>query len=241
MAITKRQLKEKTEKTFTVFSDFTDKVLYKLSSQRYFDELVMPIKSGKESVVYLATSMNGPVAVKIYRLKNCDFTAMYNYLKEDPRYFKVPHDIRKITFYWAEREFKNMQKTWTTSINMPKPIVQKFNVLVMGFIGNDVDKTPAPRLKDLDLDENDWIKCADKTFEFLKKMKDEGICHGDLSGFNILYHRKEPYFIDFSQGTLKKNPEFDHLFERDKKNITDFFRTKIGDEVDKISKKYFGH
>ena len=51
-----------------VFDAFTERVLFKLSSQGHFDHLRTIISPGKEAVVYEATKKDGTrVAVKILR------------------------------------------------------------------------------------------------------------------------------------------------------------------------------
>jgi len=224
MAETKKQLSSKSYKTFGVFSDFSLNVLDKLKSQGYFDEIVSQISSGKEAVVFLAKSKEEKVAIKIYRIENCDFNKMYDYLKNDPRYFRLSNQKRRIIFAWAEREYKNMLKAYKTKINMPKPIIQRFNVLIMSYIGN---KEAAHKLKELDFTKKELEQLRHNTLEQFQKITDIGMTHGDLSEFNILYHKKEPYFIDFSQSTTKDNPDYKYLHDRDRKIIVDFFDRKL--------------
>jgi len=224
MAETKKQLSSKHYKTYGVFSSFTEKVLERLKKQGYFDELISQISTGKEAVVFLAKAKDEKVAVKIYRVENCDFNKMYDYLKNDPRYFRLSNQQRKIIFAWAEREFKNMVKAYKTRISMPKPIVQKFNVLIMSYIGG---KEPASKLKDIDFTKEELLSLQDKTLNQFKALEQAGMTHGDLSEFNVLYYNDEPYFIDFSQSTIKDNPDFKYLYDRDKKIIEDFFDRKL--------------
>ena len=53
-----------------VFDEFTKISIEVLKKRDYFEELIRPIKCGKEADVYLAKYKNGFRAVKIYRI-NC--------------------------------------------------------------------------------------------------------------------------------------------------------------------------
>ncbi len=81
------------------------------------------------------------------------------------------------------------------------------------------DKTPAPKLKDVAIEKD----LAEKTILSMKKMYAAGLVHGDLSEYNILIHNNTPYFIDFSQGTTRKDPNYEEYWERDIKNMSKFF------------------
>ena len=67
-----------------------------------------------------------------------------------------------------------------------------------------------------------------------------GFVHGDLSEFNILNYGDEPIFIDFSQSTMKNDPNYDEYWKRDIKNMTNFFN-KLGKNItqEELSQKIF--
>ena len=52
-------------------------------------EDLVPFSMGKEANIFWATGVNGEVIVKIYRLQNCDFNKMYDYIKYDPRFTQL--------------------------------------------------------------------------------------------------------------------------------------------------------
>lgn len=241
MAINKKQIKEKTHKIKDVFTDSTLLVLEKLKKNKIIGDIKSQISQGKESIVYIAESPQGLVAIKIYRMENSDFKAMFNYLKKDPRTYRISNQKRKIIITWAQREFKNMQKAWKCNISMPKPILQKFNILIMSYLGDKNEENQnfkidshAPKLKDINLDDDQWLKVAKKTLMYLKKLYESGLVHGDLSEYNILYFNDEPYFIDFSHSTLKQNYDFEFLYQRDRKNVINFFKRKLGSKINEI-------
>ena len=91
MKARKEKFKEYTEKFKTmhnVFDDFTNRTIFKLITEGHFRGLESPISIGKESNVFSAlTEDERRVIIKIYRLETCDFNRMYDYIKDDPRYF----------------------------------------------------------------------------------------------------------------------------------------------------------
>ena len=69
-----------------VFDEFTIRNLFELESKKIFEELVSPLKVGKESNVFIAKKGRQKLIVKIYRVQNCDFNKMFHYIRQDPRY-----------------------------------------------------------------------------------------------------------------------------------------------------------
>lgn len=205
-----------------VFDEFTNRTLFELQSRDYFDELLSPVMVGKESNVFLASSGKDKVIVKIYRIQNCDFNRMYEYIKKDSRYEFLKKHPRQIILAWTQREYKNLLKAQKAGIRVPKPITFMNHILVEEMIGGE---EPAPMLKDAKpKNPPHFLKLI---LEDIEKLYQEGLIHGDLSPFNILNHDEQPYFIDFSQGTLVKTPNSEELLQRDIHNIAKFF-AKLG-------------
>jgi|SRR3989344_1518882 len=205
-----------------VFDEFTNRTLFELESREYFDELVSPLLIGKESNVFLASKGDTKVIIKIYRIQNCDFKRMYDYIKKDPRYEFLKKHPRQIILAWTQREYKNLLKAEKAQIRVPEPITFMNHILIEGMIGNE---DPAPMLKDAK--PKDPKKFFAMIIEEMEKLYREGLIHGDLSPFNILNHEEKPYFIDFSQGTLVKTPNSEELLKRDVHNVLHFF-AKLG-------------
>lgn len=215
-----------------VFSESSRKNIFKLKSEGHFEELASPISIGKEANIFSARTKDGKmVVVKIYRLENCNFNKMFEYLATDPRYLSIKKNKRQIVFAWTQREYKNLLLA-REAVRVPTPITFKKNIVVMEMIGE-----PAPMLKDaIPEDPENFLRLVVKNFENMKKNE---IIHGDLSEFNILNHEEKPVFIDFSQATIKRSPNARDLYERDKKNIKRFFN-KIMDEkaIEKVFEEF---
>ena len=79
-----------------VFDEFTNRTLFELQSRDHFDELISPVIVGKESNVFLYSKGKDKVIIKIYRIQNCDFNRMFDYIKKDPRYEFMKKHPRQI-------------------------------------------------------------------------------------------------------------------------------------------------
>ncbi len=205
-----------------VFDAFTQRNLFELQSRGVYDEIASPLFVGKESNVFLASKGKKTIVVKIYRLQNCDFKRMFQYIKQDPRYDFLKNKRREIIFAWTQREYKNLLRADKFGVTVPKAIVWKYNILVEELVG---DKEPAPQLKNA-VPENPE-EFLQEIIVQMKKLYKGGLVHGDLSAFNILNDNEKPVLIDFSQGTLTKTPNAQELLERDVKNVLQFFK-KLG-------------
>ncbi len=221
-----KKSKEKWKVYKNVFSEFTNRTIFKLSSEGHFDHLLSPISIGKEANIFSAIKGKSKVIVKIYRLESCNFNQMYNYIKQDIRYTGLHKRRRQIIFAWTQREFRNLLIAREAGVNVPKPIAFKNNIIVEEFIG---DKDPAPMLKD------GYVRSKKKFFDEIikniKKLYKKGLVHADLSKFNILNHKNKPYFIDFSQATTLRASEADKYLKRDIKNVSTYFK-RLGLKVD---------
>lgn len=215
-----------------VFDLFTEKNLFKLISQGHFEGIESPLFIGKEANIFTALTKEGKrVIIKIYRLSTCDFKQMYKYMITDPRYQNLAKNRRKVIFTWAQREYRNLLLAREAGVKVPIPYVCLYNILVMEYIG---DEHAAPKLKDLP--PKNPQKFYEKTLRYMKKLYKAGLIHADLSAFNILNYNEMPVFIDMSQSTPTDDPNSEEYFDRDIKNIANFFK-KQGLNVEKDTLK----
>ena len=216
-----------------VFDEFTNRTLFQLQVKGVFEELISPLSIGKESNVFIAKKGNQKVIVKIYRMQNCDFKTMFEYIRKDPRYQFLRKNRRQIILAWAQREYKNLLKAEKAKVRSPKPLGWKNHIIVEEFIGKE---EAAPALKDAP--PNYPHQFLQDIITEIKKMYQSGLIHGDLSSFNILNNEDKPVLIDFSQTTLVKTPNSEELLRRDIKNVVQVFKKlKIEFEEDKIMKE----
>jgi RIO kinase 1 len=216
-----------------VFSKHSLELLFQMSTQGYFENLESTISVGKEANIFTATTKKDErIIVKIYRLENCNFNKMYDYLIKDPRYVSIKKRTRLIVFSWTQREYRNLMLAREV-IKVPKPIAFKDNIILMEFIGHE---SPAPELKNAT--PKDPKKFYTKILDNIKKLFDIGLIHGDLSSFNILNHDEEPIFIDFSQSTTTTADNAKELLKRDLHNISVYFRKHFNITEEDEEKSY---
>jgi RIO kinase 1 len=204
-----------------VFDSFTLRNIERLASQGYFEELESAIALGKEANVFSAKTVDDTyVVVKIFRLENCNFNKMYEYISQDNRYLDLKGQKRRLIFAWTQREYRNLLKA-REYIRVPTPLLFRDNIIIMEYINQE--NRPAPKLKDAD------ISNPEKTFDEIKEMiylllSKAELVHGDLSEFNILMQNESPVFIDISQGTPADSPLAPTLLKRDITVLCRFFK-----------------
>jgi len=206
----------------SVLDERTHEILRKLLVNGPLEHITGIISAGKEAHVYLAYDQNHKeVAVKIYKIDVNTSKWMRNYIIGDPRFKKVPHNISKIIFLWASKEYKNLKRAHRVGLAVPKPILIKNNVLIMEYIG--FGSIPAPKLKDIKKPMKLDI-LFDEILTFIKELYQKArLVHGDLSEFNILYHNQKPIIIDISQAVDIQHPKAEIYLVRDIKNIFNYF------------------
>ncbi|MFX1398946.1 MAG: serine protein kinase RIO [Promethearchaeota archaeon] len=212
-------------KRSTINSVFDERTLFQLSKIEKngpLEKIEGIISAGKEANVYLGYDQEGKeVAIKIYKIDSNTSRWMRNYIVGDPRFKKVPHNISKIIFLWASKEFKNLKRAYTAGLLVPKPVFIKNNILIMEYIGSGAN--PAPKLKDIN-DIEDISRLFKEISYFIKVLYQKAnLVHGDLSEFNILYHNKQAIFIDVSQSVTTQHPKAEMYLARDIKNVFNFF------------------
>ncbi|MFT4311076.1 MAG: serine protein kinase RIO [Candidatus Woesearchaeota archaeon] len=211
-----------------VFDSFTNRNIHVIASKGYFDSLTAPLALGKEANIFLAKKGDDEIVVKIYRLENCNFNAMFNYINSDPRFLGIDNNKRKVIFAWVQREYRNLLLA-RQKIKVPTPLGFKDNILLMEKIG-DV----APQLKNKHPKNPEEF--LDKVLKNVVSLYEAGLVHADLSEFNILNDDEEPVFIDMSQSTTIKDANAKELMIRDLKNISRFFNKLIKVDKEKLVK-----
>ena len=195
------------------------------------------ISAGKEANVYLAYDKNNKeVAIKIYKIDSNTSKWMRNYIVGDPRFKRIPHNISKIIYLWASKEYKNLKRAFKVGLSVPEPLHIKSNILLMDYIG--FGPIPAPKLKDIKNPKNS-DKLLEEILDFVKNLYQKArLVHGDLSEFNILYHNQKAVIIDISQAVSIQHPRAEIYLVRDIKNVFNYFE-KLGVETPNPKKFYY--
>jgi len=218
----------------SVFDDATLAALYKLVQDDYVRAFGGPISSGKEATVYnaLGGDAHDEVAVKIYRISASNFNDMREYLVGDPRFEELSGDKKRVVLAWTRKEFANLKRAQKAGVRVPDPIAVQRNVLVMEFLGTDGER--APTLDDAHLENPETAYGVVR--EYMRRLYDASLVHGDLSEYNIIVHDGELCIIDVGQAVTVHHPNSDDFLTRDCANVASFFQRQgmdvTGDELE---------
>ena len=103
---------------------------------------------------------------------------------------------------------------------VPKPYHVHKNIVVMQYLGWRF--RPYPTVRELPPEEP--ILFLNKLKESVKAYRKQKLSHGDLSEYNILNRREEPFIIDVGQAVPDSHPLYSKLHQRDMKNLYRFWK-----------------
>jgi RIO kinase 1 len=147
-------------------------------------EVEKVISAGKEATVYLALWKDFPLALKVYRLHRTVHRTQG----------KLGYAQDTVS-YWAAREYWILDRAFHAGLKVPTPARHSDHMFTARFMGED--RVPAPLLKDTNIEYPKRVfDCIiDQIFALYRAF----LIHGDLSQFNILIYKDEPWLIDFPQ------------------------------------------
>jgi RIO kinase 1 len=123
---------------------------------------------------------------------------------------------RKMVKVWAEKEMRNYRRIYNAGIPCPAPILLKSHVLIMEFLGET--GWPSPRIRDANLSEKRLREAYVQTIIIMRRMFQRcKLVHGDLSEYNLLWHKNEVYVIDVSQSVESDHPSALDFLRKDGK------------------------
>ncbi len=207
-------------------------VLSSLTDQGVVDEVVRPLKSGKEAQVYLVRIGGEPYVAKVYKdasARSFKQRAAYT----EGRRVRSSRDQRAMTkrtrhgkaqeeAAWKSAEVDVLYRLHAAGVRVPTPHNFIDGVLLMELVRGD-DGHPAPRLSELTLDRETARAYFDQLLAEVVRMLCAGVVHGDLSEFNVLVDERGPVIIDFPQAVeAASNRNAKKLLIRDVNNLTAF-------------------
>jgi len=213
-------------------------------------EVVRPIKSGKEAVVYLCRAHPSVerdlVAAKIYRpheRRSFRKDGVYQQGRERgsrPGAREMRSLSRKTRggrvrkfSAWISHEMKTLEVLFAGGASVPEPIHRQGPVVLMEYIG-DADH-PAPVLVNLPLDEATAGRLYREILENVELFLKHHRVHADLSAYNMLLWEERLVIIDFPQAVDPRyNDDAFDLLVRDITNINDFIVDHGIEPVDPI-------
>jgi len=211
----------------------TPKTLEPLVEAGLIDEVMRPLKSGKEAAVYVVVSEGELRCAKVYKeagKRSFHQRAQYQEgrktrnsrqaraMQKNTRYGQQQHEA-----LWQNAEVDALYRLADAGIRVPKPHNFIDGVLLMELI-TDADGNAAPRLNDLELSREQALEFHRLLIREVVKMLCAGIIHGDLSEYNILVDSHGPVIIDLPQAVdAAANNKAAMLLERDVANLANYF------------------
>lgn len=132
---------------------------------------------------------------------------------------------------WLGHEFRVMQQLHSAGADVPRPVAQEQNAILMGYIGEEGN--PAPTLSQVDVPRMEARRLYERMLRNLELMLQCGFVHGDLSAYNVLYWEGRITVIDFPQAVDPfHNRSAFELFRRDVTRICGYFAKRgINDDA----------
>ena len=122
----------------------------------------------------------------------------------------------------SQNEYKNMKGLYSHGFSVPRPYGYNRHAIIMEYIPsyplNRVDE-----IKDKDI-------LYHKMMDFIQKLGENGLIHGDFNEFNILLNINKPdefVVIDFPQMISMHHPEAENYFKRDVQCVKNYFIKKF--------------
>lgn len=186
----------------------TPKGLQPLIDDGVIDEVVRPLKSGKEASVYVVRSGDDVRCAKVYKdIAQRSFQNRIQYQEgRKVRGSRQARAIGKSTKYgrrelevaWKNAEVDALYALAAAGVRVPKPFGFSNGVLVMELV-TDAAGHSAPRLGEVELEPAQAREYHAFLMAQVQRMLCLGLIHGDLSEYNVLVSPEGPVIIDLPQ------------------------------------------
>lgn len=230
----------------------TPKSLEPLVRDGLVDEVLRPLKSGKEAAVYVVLSEGEVRCAKVYKEANkrgFHKQALYQEGRK-VRNSRQARAMEKNTRFgrkqqeevWQNAEVDALYRLAAAGVRVPQPYNFVEGVLLMELV-TDETGAAAPRLNDLVMSKDQALEYHALLIKEVVRMLCAGIVHGDLSEFNVLIDSNGPVIIDLPQAVdAAANNNAPGMLERDVNNMAAYFgrfapellTTRYGKEIWKI-------
>jgi len=186
----------------------TPQGLQPLIDDGVIDEVMRPLKSGKEASVYVVRSGDDVRCAKVYKdMAQRSFQQRVQYQEgRKVRGSREARAIGKASKYgrkrqetaWKNTEVDALYQLRDAGVRVPEPYGYFHGVLVMELV-TDADGHSAPRLGEVELAPDQARGFHRFLVRQVVRMLCAGVIHGDLSEYNVLVAPDGPVIIDFPQ------------------------------------------
>ena len=230
----------------------TPKSIEPLVRDGLVDEVIRPLKSGKEAAVYVVLSEGEIRCAKVYKdVNKRGFHKQAQYQEgRKVRNSRQARAMEKNSRFgrqqqeevWQNAEVDALYRLAAAGVRVPQPYNFVEGVLLMELV-TDEHGSAAPRLNDLELSREQALEYHGLLIKEVVRMLCAGIVHGDLSEYNILIDANGPVIIDLPQAVdAAANNNAARMLERDVDNLADYFgrfapellTTQYGKEIWKL-------
>lgn len=214
------------------------------------DEVIRPIKSGKEAVVYCCRANEslggGLLAAKIYRpveRRSFKQDGVYQQGRErgsrpDAQTLRALGKksqrgrLHKFNA-WINHEMRTLTVLYDAGCDVPEPVHRQGPVILMEYFGDE--EHPAPVLLNVKLDCEEARPLYQRVLDNVESFLVQHRVHADLSAYNMLYWDDRVVIIDFPQSVDPRyNDDAFDLLVRDLRNVNAFFDEDAVDLVDPL-------
>ena len=208
-------------------------------------DVLYPVKGGKEANVYCCAAHPSTglrlLAAKIYRpqthrtMRN-DWVYRQGRETVDASTGKAVRDGRSLRAIakrtrhgrallrgsWIGHEYSALETLHDAGADVPRPFEMRGSTILMEYIGDE--SAAAPVLHGLALSPHDAGRLLRRAMFNVERMLRNGIVHGDLSPYNVLYWQGRITLIDFPQACDPLgNPNALILLSRDVDRLCRYF------------------
>jgi RIO kinase 1 len=221
-----------------------------LIERHLITEVLRPIKTGKEAVVYCChahPSLDRELAAaKVYRpyeTRSFKRDTIYQQGRErgsrpDARVLRaLGKKTRRGRLHkfsaWIAHEERTLRILYDAGADVPEPIERVGPVVLMEYLGDE--EHPAPMLTNVTLEEAEANRIYEQILANAELFLKSHRVHADLSAYNLLYWNERAVIIDFPQSVDPRyNDDAFDLLVRDLRNVNVFFEQYGADVVDPI-------
>lgn len=200
-------------------------ILAAFRHERLIDSYLGPLRPGKESHIHCCRRPDGgyailkhytPISVRSFR---ADAAYGLGTGRAKPRVQRAIRNtsefgLRSKLAVWTGNEERNARHLLALGLRIPEPLGRHGPALLMRMIGGP--DQPAAQLREAALDAASATALVPLLQADIATMLRHGLVHGDLSAYNVLWHRGRHWLIDVPQMVHAQDDPLTHeLFLRD--------------------------
>ena len=158
--------------------------------------------------------------IKFARLGRTSFRAVKS--KRDYVKSQTHYNWLYLSRLSSQNEYKNMKGLYSHGFSVPRPYGYNRHAIIMEY----VPSYPLNKVEEI----KDKNVVYHKMMDFIYKLGENGLIHGDFNEFNILLNINKPdeiVVIDFPQMISINHPEAQNYFKRDVQCVKNYFLKKF--------------